>query len=305
MTLKDVNWADLQYFLAIAETGTLAAAANRLGTSQATVWRRIRSLQNALGVALFAETNSGHVLSAAGLELMAAIGQIEQDLTTVLNRLTSTPISLRGTVRVTAPEFIGSHLIAPQLPDLLNEHPHLTLELLLASPTVNLVERHTDIAILPQQNIPTRFHKASTFELPFGLYASASYVQRYGRPASIDGLSGHCLVDFEESAGHVAPELWHQRSPANLSVTFRSSSPHARLAAVRAGVGLGLFPCCLTEQESLTCLLEPDVVGSLTLVLLIHPSMVKDAKVRAIATFLTAILHSNSRYSQGCKEDRP
>lgn len=292
--MKEVDWTDLQYFLAIAETGTLAAAAKQMGASQATVWRRIRSLQSALGVSLFDEQHSGHVLSAAGLELMAAVGRMENDLGDVLQRLTTTRMQLHGEVRVTAPEFIGTSIIAPCLTELLYEHPHLTIELLLRSPSSSLSERVTDIALLFELPSQSRFQVASTFAIPFGLYASQSYINSYGRPVSVNNLTAHSLVEFEQSVGHIAPKQWLTRAESQPVITFRSSSPHARAAAVIAGVGLGLFPTCLVQQwPQLQCVIGSDQVGSLQLLLLINNGVARDPRVKVVTAFLASALTNN------------
>jgi DNA-binding transcriptional LysR family regulator len=289
--MKRVDWSDLQYFFALAEAGTLAAASEKVGASQATIWRRVRELQDSLGVSLFEKEQSGHVLSAAGLKVMAAIGEMAKDAEGLTVEFLSKEIELEGDVRVIAPEFVGSSLIAPSLPLLINKHPKLSIELLLGSPTNTLFDRHADIALLFEQTTPERFRLHSSYPIPFAVYASRDYIRKHGRPASIKALKGHSVVEFEPYSGHIAPRPWSERGKSNFAVPFRSNSPHARIAAVASGIGLGIFPTCLAKAwTALECVIEPEEVGNLELLMLVNKSMARDIRIKAIEAFLAAIL---------------
>ena len=293
--MKRIDWSDLQYFFALAESGTLAAASEKIGASQATIWRRVRELEDSLDVALFDKEQSGHVLSAAGLKVMATIGEMARDADQLTIELISQDIELKGEVRVIAPEFVGSCLIAPSLPLLVNKHPKLSMELLLGSPTNSLFDRHADIALLFEQTTPERFRLHSSYLIPFAVYASRSYLKRHGRPASIRSLKGHSVVEFEPYSGHIAPRPWAERIKSNFTIPFRSNSPHARIAAVASGIGLGVFPTCLTKSwATLDCVLDAKEVGNLELLMLVNKSVEKDIRIKAIESFLSNILSEHA-----------
>lgn len=59
---KNVDWDDQRAFLAVMETGSLSAAARRMGLSQPTVRARIEGLEAALGTALFTRSVHGLVV---------------------------------------------------------------------------------------------------------------------------------------------------------------------------------------------------------------------------------------------------
>src|ERR1700724_243989 len=71
------NWDDVRYFLAVARTGTLSAAARQLGTEHTTVARHIQALEDELNSRLFHKSNSGYGLTDAGERLLAGAEAIE------------------------------------------------------------------------------------------------------------------------------------------------------------------------------------------------------------------------------------
>jgi hypothetical protein len=65
------SWDNLRYFLAVARTGTISAAAEQLGTEHTTVARRIHALEDELNSRLFHRSNSGYGLTEVGERLLA------------------------------------------------------------------------------------------------------------------------------------------------------------------------------------------------------------------------------------------
>ena len=72
-----MDWDNLRYFLELARTGTLAAAARRTGVEHTTVARRIQALEKQMGAPLFAREAAGHRLTEAGRQLLPAVEAME------------------------------------------------------------------------------------------------------------------------------------------------------------------------------------------------------------------------------------
>src|SRR4029450_8166829 len=101
-----MNWDDLKVFLAVASAGSLAGGARRLDVSQATTWRRVRALEDAMKVTLFERRPTGCVIPPVGTKLLEAIDGVQRTIDAAQGRLTEDPDALAGEVRVAAPEFI-------------------------------------------------------------------------------------------------------------------------------------------------------------------------------------------------------
>ena len=285
-----MNWDDLKVFIAVASAGSLAGGARRLGVSQATTWRRIRALEDAIRVTLFERKASGYVITPLGSKLLEAIDGVQRTIETAQTRLVDAPDSLSGEVRVAAPEFAGL-MMAKRLPELAAQHPGLVVELLTGSPAAGLVVRDVDIAVRAERMLGSGFALEKVFSVPFALYAAPDYLKRFGIPRAIDDLKGHRLVGFDHSMAHIAPKPWLRAGGRGAVIAFRSNSPHARMLAARAGLGLAMLPEPLARgTPGLREVLPSESVGRLDLMLFVSAELRREPRVAAVRDFLVQTL---------------
>lgn len=294
-----MNWDDLRFFLAVARAGSLSGASRQLGASPATVWRRIAALEADLDKQLFEHRQRGYVLSPSGTRLLQAVESMEGALFAATRRLEPDESVIEGEVRVTAPELLGV-TIAENLSRFHAAYPRLHIELVTASPAATLSRRETDIALRFERPAHTHFVVEAKFRVAFGVYASTRYVERWGKPPTLNNFTGHALIDFDDSAGHVAPIPWLRHGGKKATVVFRSSSLYPRIAAVQAGLGLALLPCILADREpSLMRIFSPVEVGNLELLLVVNGDLQRDPRVSAVRDFLIQVLHGV------CQQEKP
>jgi len=290
-----VNWDDLKVFLAVASAGSLAGGARRLNVSQATTWRRIRALEDSLKVTLFERKATGYVLTAVGSNLLDAVDGVQRTIDAASGRLTELPDALSGEVRVAAPEFMAL-LLARRLPELAHEHPQLVVELLAGSPAAGLMVRDVDVAIRAERMVAGGFTLEATFAVAFGLYAAPAYLRRHGRPRAIDDLKGHRLIGFDHSMAHVAPKPGLRAGGRGAAIAFRSNSPHARLLACSAGLGLAMLPEPFARHASgIRPALPSAQVGALYVMLFVSAALRREPRVTAVRDFLLRILRDETR----------
>ena len=110
----DPNWDHLRYFLAVARTGTLSAAAEQLGTEHTTVARHIQALEDELNSRFFHKSNSGYGLTDAGERLLAGAEAMESAYVFAKAAASSEAETITGTVRIGAPDGFGSVFLAPR-----------------------------------------------------------------------------------------------------------------------------------------------------------------------------------------------
>lgn len=84
---ESLNWDDFRLIRAVAETGTLPAAADRLGTAHSTVFRRLRAIEAALGCALFERAKAHLEPTQAGAEIAALAVRMGEEVDAVAVRL--------------------------------------------------------------------------------------------------------------------------------------------------------------------------------------------------------------------------
>jgi len=151
-----IPWDEVELFLAVADAGSVSAAAKLLKTTQPTVSRRLADLEVALGEPLFARsvegttpTSFGERMLPAARRMAEAAGEVER----VASGAAATP---KGVVRVTASPGLCYVFLAPLAARLRSLLPDVRLEIVATTSYVDLVRREADLAIRMQ-----RFERAS------------------------------------------------------------------------------------------------------------------------------------------------
>lgn len=144
MTYK---WDDLRHFLATARSGKISSAALKLRVDHSTVSRKIKDLEDGLGLQLFEKSPAGYILTDDGRQLLPLAEQIENSMLAVAELSFSAAQEVQGQVRVGAPDGFAAIYLAPRLASLTAKHPHLRVEVLSAPRWISLSKRDADIAI--------------------------------------------------------------------------------------------------------------------------------------------------------------
>jgi molybdate transport repressor ModE-like protein len=292
-----MDWEPLRYFLALASAGSLAGAARRLGVSKATVWRQVRTLERSLAAPLLERQASGYTLTPTGRRFLANVEGVERTIEAACQTLLAEPAAIEGEVRVTAPELAG-RAIARRLPALTARHPGLALEIITGSPAATLAARDTDVALRFEQPQGGGFSLATRVPIRFAVYAAPAYLRRFGRPRALDDFAGHRLIDFEHSLAQLAPEPWRAQGGRGATIAFRSNSPHLRLAAARAGLGLALVAEIFAADEpGVRAVFDGGAVGSLDLYVFVSTRLKYEPRVVAALELLTKALTDATRPS--------
>lgn len=231
-----VDWDDIRVFLVVAREGAISAAARALGLSHATVWRRMHAIEAATGAQLFDRTPYGFVLSQAGTAFRRRLEPMSDRIDAAVRTVREKPATIAGEVCVSAPVVVGD-VLAQRAVLLHGRHPDLRLELNLSAPT-RTPGPGFDIALTLEPGFFAGFVGDASARIPFGLYASPSYVAERGLISGPGDLDGHAFIDFETASRHIAPASLSLARQSNMEVVFRSNSPIARRAAARAGMGV-------------------------------------------------------------------
>jgi molybdate transport repressor ModE-like protein len=287
-----MQWDDVKVFLAVAKAGSLAAGARRLRLSQATVWRRMRALDDALDATLFERRPTGYVLTAQGTTFLRALEGVDSTIAIARRRLSEGPDVVEGDVSVAVPEFLAA-VLADRASSLARSYPRLHLEIVSASPIGDFGLRDADVTIRVERPLIGGFWISDPYPIRFALYASAQYVKRHGAPSSLTDMAGHRLIDFDHSLAHAAPEPWRNADLSEANVVLRCSSPHARYAAARAGLGLAMLPRCIGGADrALQEVLAPQIVGTLNPLICVHAALLSQARIAAVIKFVSEALEA-------------
>ena len=295
--MKKLDWDDLRFFLAVAAAGSLSAAARELGVNTTTVLRRIASLEEALQARLFERLRSGYALTQEGTRLMETLEPVDQRLTSLSRDFQAGSTSLQGTVRMGASDIIASGFVAPSLGRFRAEKPDIALDVVTdpsltgpgAAPRVLNALRDVDLALRLARPTQGDMLVRKLGDVAYGLYATPSYIERFGRVPISGDLSGHQIVGFSPDDRPLGPVWWLSRAERNARVIMRSSNAAVRLGTVMAEEALAALPCFEADRLSgLERIAGPDLIGGLELWLLTRSDLAQLGHVRAVMDFLVA-----------------
>jgi DNA-binding transcriptional LysR family regulator len=233
------NWDDIRTALAVARTGTVSAAAERLGVHHATVIRRIDAIEAQLGTKLFQRHARGYALTEAGTALLQIAGDADQRFTQLAAQIAGAGARIEGDLVVTSlPEL--APLVMPRLIRMLERHPGLRLNYVTDLRLFRLDAGEAHIAIRAGAK-PTEpdYVVRPMCSLRHGLYASPDYIARYG---NVDSLEGHKLVLPAYEGGKAPFVRWLRGKIGPDAVLMNSNDEAAREMVIRAGLAIGPVP---------------------------------------------------------------
>jgi DNA-binding transcriptional LysR family regulator len=202
------DWNQARSFLAVAEEGSLSAAAKALRLTQPTVTRQLAALEEDLSVTLLERTGRGVSLTSAGLDLLDHVRTMAEGANLMSLAASGQSQDIDGKVRVTASEMTAAYLLPDILCQLSTVAPDLQLEVVSDNTVRDLLLREADIAIRhtrPEQ--PSLIAKMITEET-MRFYAVEKYLDSYGTPKQHFDMSAHQFVsfgDFERIIGYLKP----------------------------------------------------------------------------------------------------
>ena len=137
----------MKAFIAVADAGSLSAAARRIGTPLANVSRLLSQLERQLDCVLIERTTHRMALTAAGRDYLDACRRVIETLEASENRIAGQSEELVGAIAVTAPVSFGRQRILPIVSEFISAHPRIDVRLLLTDRNIDLVEEDIDVAV--------------------------------------------------------------------------------------------------------------------------------------------------------------
>jgi len=229
----DLN--QLALFVRVVEAGSFTAAATRLDLPKSSVSRGIAALEQDLNVRLLQRTTRTLHLTDAGQSLYQVASHALEDIeraTTCAGELQDLP---RGKVRITSSEDVGRLLVAPVAARFMQQYPEIDLDVVLTPRNVDLVQEGFDLAVRVGRLADSSLVARSLGVLRIGLFASPDYLLRRGAPDTVQGLAGHCCLDFRGTGR--GETQWRLVGPDGLktvAVRARGSTLTMRLTLVRS-----------------------------------------------------------------------
>lgn len=193
INLPDLD--DLVVFIEVAKRASFVSAAQQLGMSGAFVSKRVRVLEENLGVRLLHRSTRRVVISEDGERVFQWAQQILDSVSRMGDELSSSRREPRGLLRIVSSQGVGRQFVAPALSRLTACYPQLDVRLDVYDHLVDLIEEGFDIDVRVGNDIAPHLIAKPLSSNRRILCASPSYLAERGAPKSLGDLVGHdCLV---------------------------------------------------------------------------------------------------------------
>jgi DNA-binding transcriptional LysR family regulator len=183
------------FFVEVARALNFTRASKTSGIPLATLSRRVALMEKRVGVRLFQRTTRRLALTEPGKRYLERCERIVQDAAAAQEALKEAAERLTGRLRLSMPVELGLTLIAPIIDEFARLHPEITFEADLTPRPANFVDENIDLSIrLGEISNPSLIARrlGSAARL---LYASPSYLSRYGEPQHPRELARHeCIL---------------------------------------------------------------------------------------------------------------
>ena len=281
------SWDYIRTFQAVAETGSLSAAARALQITQPTVGRHIDLLEDALNMPLFVRSREGMSLTQQGADLVAEAKMMETAATGFERHAAGLEEDVTGVVRISANEIFGVMILPRILPRFMQDNPGIEVELLVSNSAANLLQRDADVAIRMFRPTQNDLLARKIADLSLGFFGRRDYLSAHGEPQTLGDLRSHRFIgmDRETSLIDVGRMLGETFTPSDFA--FRCDNILTHIEAIRSGVGIGVTHQDLAANWPKVDQVLPDIqLPSLDLWIACHSEVRHNKRIRAVMDFL-------------------
>lgn len=230
-------------FVAVAEAGSYARASKQLGLSRSGVGKAIARLEERTGIKLFDRTSRAIKLTPDGRHFLDVVRPLLERLGQAAAPRDRSEI--RGHLRVNCDAAFGTYLLVPALHSLVEQYPHLKVDLLIRDRIDNLLAEGLDVAVRFGEPEHLELDKRLLFRCRVVTCASADYVERHGMPdRPLRLLEDHrCIRLIDDVTGK--PHVWtfmrsdgeQQNVAPDCNITVNDAP--ALIAGIESGFGIG------------------------------------------------------------------
>lgn len=240
-----------RYFVKVVQNGSFSRAAELMKVPKSTISKAITRLEKETGTKLLLRTTRSLTLTATGRAFYDTCLGAVQTLEDAQKSLYGTDSILSGVVKLTAPEDLGSEVIAPAIAELSRSHPDLRFELIYTDEVVDLIKDGFDIAFRIGQLNESSFKARRVAEVFLILVASPEYIKAHGKIKSPHDLQNHACISHREKSMQRVWNLKSKKESVRVAVKPKiySNQMTTLMKMAVAGGGIALVPYYICKSE--------------------------------------------------------
>ena len=240
------QWVGIDEAVAVADAGSFAGAAARLGASTSHVSRAIARLEDRLGALLFHRTTRRVSLTDTGRTFTEQCRRLIQEREELLS-LAAGSGEPQGELRLTCSISLGERFIAPVVGEFVDRYPKVSVVMDFTNRVVDLVGEGYDIGIRTRHVADPRLVAREIARRDLETCAAPSYLAKRGAPRQVAELSDHdCLAGIASTWHFIEDGTPRSFSPSG---RWRCNSGNAVVGAALAGRGICQLPAFYVQQH--------------------------------------------------------
>lgn len=282
-------------FATVAREGSFAKAAEALGLSQATVSKAITRLEKRTETMLFHRTSRRITLTESGYMVLENANDLLNMGEVVEANISEQSEAMRGLIRVSSPMSFGLNYLAPLLPNFLEQHPDIELDIKFDDRQVDLVAEGFDFSLRIADLADSSLLAQRVCPIRMLLVGAPHYFAKHGTPQHPSDLAQHkALLYTYDNRGahwgfhHAAHGEHNQALPSS---SLRVNNGDALLPVLKKGLGLAVLPEFLVWQEiqagEVVEVLADWKLAPIALYVITPPGRLRPTRVTAFIDYLT------------------
>lgn len=280
------NWDDMRYVLAVADHGSVSAAARILGVNHATVLRRVAAFEEQYGSTIFNKTQTGYSVAMERQDVITAMREVDEAIVAVRRVIAGTDAPLRGAVRVTSSDTICTELLPDIISNLRNDANGLRVELISTNAHLDLGRLAADILVRPTEMLPDDILGVCVGNLGFAVYATPDAPKLW--------------LELSGNIARARPAVWLAQNVAPEMIVGGADSFLTLCKLAQAGLGRAILPCIVGDRAPLLERL-PDVMPTFSVPLWVgsHEDLIDVPRIRAVRDYLADAITSRAQEVAG------
>ena len=228
-------------------------------------------------------------------QLLVHAEQVEATVNALQRQSATLDNRAAGLVKLTSQVTVGQRIIKSGFLDSLHSrHPGITVELIMEQRVLDLSKGEADIAIRggTLDGDPALVGRKIT-EVPWGIYASRSFVERHGRPSAPADIDSFNIVELVDEIEALPAARWMKTHAPTGRVAARCSNVPSVHLAIKSGAGIAPLPAVYAAaDEDLVCVFGPLPELNYPMFLLTHRDLRKVPRINAVFEFCLSELKS-------------
>lgn len=247
---KQVSLPDIQTFVVLAQAGSFTNAAEKLGCSRANVSKQLANLESDLGVSLLVRTTRTQHLTPQGEAFFERCKTSLDGISHAIERAKESSDALVGAIKINCVGgYIGEDIVAKLVSDFMATYPNISVDLDFSSRRVDLISGEFDFVFRMGELVDSSLIARHLTDITVGVYASPSYLDKFGHPDSPKGLQEHRCITGSLRNWVFVNHATQQRTDVAIDGSLTCKNGRIMVSSALAGNGIIRVPELYCQEE--------------------------------------------------------